>query len=150
MQLIRKRWQGHNDALLARQIRTSSGATNLPERVALPARVVVVAVAPPEPEAPRLAPLWLLDAERAELSEVAERLMATLEQVARDGGVMPIEDEIVRRVGGVTVQSIRNVYRGLEAVGFIRRRTAGAVRSIDLVQLGLTISNRAAPRLVTA
>lgn len=149
MQLIRKRWQGHNDALLARQIRTSSGATNLLDRTALPPRVALAAVAPPMVEAPPLVPLWLLDAEREELSDRALRLLVVLEGIARAGDVMPIEDVIAGQVGGVTAQAIKRDYAELERAGHIRRESGGKVRAIELRQMGMVVSNSAVPRAVS-
>jgi hypothetical protein len=151
MLVIRKPWQGHNDVLLSRQVRTSSGATNLPERLVAPCQVIVIATAPPQPEMRRIVPIWLLDAQRGLLSDRAHQLLIVLETVARIGEVMPIEDDIVVRVGlGVTMHTIRRFYYELEESGHICRSVAGPNRSIELVQLGMVIANHHLPRVVTA
>lgn len=128
---------GSNAALLATQARTAAGCSHKGTIAPafLPASFGKCGAAPDK--APMVPPRRTR----------ARDFLEILEEIGRAGEMMPSTYDLLRRLGLSTLSGavIARMSRELEEDGLIRRRVVFGRKWVDLLGIGLTISNLAPP-----
>ena len=153
---ILKPWQGHNSALLAGQIRSASGATNKGEMPPFRPRglrsigevVAGIVATVPSPVEPDMVPAPIT----AGAATRADRLYDTLVEIARNGEIVPVTADLMDRMGVSANWSshVSDVLVTLEQQGRIIRTMHGNRRDIEIVEIGMVVSNRRTPVAVVS
>lgn len=127
---------GSNAALVARQVRCSTGATNVAPRAGRWLKAT----------APEAATKRLADGP-APVSQGAIRLLAELERLAAAGAVLPSGDALAASVG---LTRLTQYFAELRSAGLAHSEGRGPVRQVELVQAGVMLSTAEPARRIGA